>query len=68
MASDKDKTESTVSTEKGTETNEVIQKPEDFFDPQRELDERNVDPPKNHATKGMTELGYTEASRVRDER
>jgi hypothetical protein len=74
---DKDET---ASTEEGTESNEVVnpesekptktehaQSPSEFFNPDDELAARAVDPPKNHATKGMTTLGHTEASRVQDE-
>lgn len=61
-----------VSTAQGASTNkpvniaqeDVHQTPDQFFDPARELAEREKDPPKNHATKGMTTLGWTEASRL----
>lgn len=54
-----------TSTASGVETNEVVtQTPDQFFDPSREQAARDVPPPKNHATKGMTSLGWTEASRL----
>lgn len=63
-----------TSTAEGASTNKPIniaqedvkQTPDQFFNPAVEDEKRNVDPPKNHATKGMTVLGYTEASRIED--
>lgn len=63
-----------VSTAEGASTNEPInaeqerpkQTPDQFFDPARELEDREKAPPKSHATRGMTSLGWTEASRIED--
>lgn len=56
----------TVSTKEGTETNEVIGQKDDQFS--GASDERPEDQPSpaSHATKGMTVLGYSEASRIED--
>lgn len=61
--------EGMVSTDAGTDTNTVVgdagdrekQTPDQFFTGERE-DDGKVD--KAHATRGMTILGYTEASRL----
>ena len=61
-----------VSTATGADSNEPVniaqerepQTPDQFWNPERELADRAKDPPKNHATKGMTSLGFTEASRL----
>jgi hypothetical protein len=60
------------STASGVETNEVVgskedlpkQTPDQFYDPAVEAEKNAVAPPKNHATKGMTSLGWSEASRI----
>ncbi|HEX5016510.1 MAG TPA: hypothetical protein VFX15_02865 [Actinomycetes bacterium] len=60
-----------VSTAEGAETNEPLgsdqerpkQTPDQFFDPSRDRPDA-AEAPKSHATKGMTSLGYTEASRL----
>ncbi len=51
-------------TEVGSEDKLPKQTPDQFFDPAREQEARDAAPPKNHATKGMTSLGYSEASRL----
>lgn len=61
-----------TSTAEGASTNKPVnvaqedirQTPDQFFNPAVEDEKRNVDPPKSHATKGMTVLGFTEASRI----
>lgn len=62
-----DKPKDSTSTAEGTKTNEVLggQTPDQFFDGEA-LRPENFDAPKSHATKGMTSLGYTEASRIDD--
>ena len=62
-----------VSTDAGTESSTPVgepepegQTPDQFFDPAKEAEKAAVDPPKNHATKGMTRLGWSEASRLED--
>lgn len=65
--------DTTASTTEGTTSNTVVgaegssteQTPDQFYDPAVEAAkaaEADVDP--KHATKGMTKLGYTEASRI----
>ncbi len=54
----------TESTKSGTESNKVVQDPDEFFDGGERPEDQPV--PKGHATKGMTVLGYTEASRIED--
>jgi hypothetical protein len=70
---DAQKSDDFTSTARGAETNEPVtgdqfrpaeQTPDQFFDPQREQEARDRDVPANHATKGMTSLGYAEASRI----
>ena len=62
----------TASTTEGTESNTPVgepdappqQTPDQFFNPDDERAKADADVPANHATKGMTSLGYTEASRI----
>lgn len=60
-----DRDKDTESTASGTATNEVVQTPDQFFDGEAERPELQASPA-NHATKGMTTLGYTEAHRLED--
>lgn len=60
-----------VSSAEGAATNEPLgseqerpkQTPDQFFDGERDRPDQ-AEAPKNHATKGMTTLGWTEASRL----
>lgn len=63
-----------TSTAVGAATNEPVtgeqyrpgkQTPDQFFNGD-EMRPENFEAPKNHATKGMTSLGYSEASRLED--
>ena len=62
----------TASTVEGTESNTPVgepdapqqQTPDQFFNPDKERADADASVPANHATKGMTRLGYTEASRI----
>jgi len=61
----------TASTKEGTESNTPVgdpdrpqQTPDQFFNPDEERAKADADVPASHATKGMTSLGYTEASRI----
>jgi len=61
----------TASTQEGTESNTPVgepeapqQTPDQFYNPEVERAKADAEVPANHATKGMTTLGYTEASRI----
>ena len=70
--SDEKVPEGFTSTGVGADTNEPVtgpqyrpgeQKPDQFFNGEAERPE-NQEAPKSHATKGMTRLGWSEASRI----
>ena len=72
--SDKDETpkeekvpEGMTSTSEGVQTNEVVnQTPDQFYGGEGQERRDEAEAPKSHATKGMTHLGWTEASRLED--
>ena len=57
--------EGMTSTASGVDTNEVVtQTPDQFYGGEGFERPDQAEAPKNHATKGMTYLGWTEASRL----
>lgn len=59
--------EGMTSTSEGVQTNEVVtQTPDQFYGGEGSERRDQAEAPKGHATKGMTQLGWTEASRLED--
>ena len=54
----------TANTVVGSDDEPVKQTPDQFYDPAAEQAKADKDVDPKHATKGMTKLGYTEASRI----